>query len=153
MRTRPHEVRHSQEIGGERGTPEALPSEKSVKTVLLVDDQDECRITTKWFLANFGYIVVTAQSAEEALALFVPEVHDVVLTDNTMLGLTGTEMAHIIKLRSPCTPVVMYTGLPPSDTSCLDVVIIKPAHQLVLKEAIDDLLAGWGPVTTDSPHA
>ena len=108
-----------------------------LKTILLVEDQEVCRITTKWFLANFGYAVVTARSAEEALALFVPEIHDVVVTDNNMAGLTGTELAHIIKLRSPATPVIMYTGEPPADPSCLDFVIRKTNHPLTLKEAVD----------------
>jgi DNA-binding response OmpR family regulator len=42
----------------------------SPKTILLVDDQEDCRITTKWFLSNFGYAVDSARTAEEGLALF-----------------------------------------------------------------------------------
>jgi len=42
--------------------------------------------------------------------LFDPKLHDVVLTDNSMPGMTGAEMAHIIKLPLACTPVLMYTG-------------------------------------------
>lgn len=114
-----------------------------------MEDQDVCRIATKWFLANFGYTVVPARSAEEALALFVPEIHDVVVTDNDMAGLSGAEMAHIIKLRSPSTPVIMYTGRPPADTSCLDLVIEKTTHLLTLKEAIVEAVAARQPVTGD----
>ena len=114
------------------------------KTILIVDDEDALRITTSWFLANFGYTVSAARSAEEALALFDPAVHDVVLTDNSMPGISGAEMAHIIKLRSPATLVVMYTGLAPTDQSCLDLVIQRPAHLLTLKEALDKLLAARG---------
>lgn len=105
-----------------------------------------CRITTKWFLANFGYRVVPTRSAEEALALFVPETHDVVVTDNDMPGLSGAELAHIIKLRSPSTPVIMYTGQPSADPSCLDRVIEKQSHLLRLKEAIDEVVAARQPV-------
>ncbi len=111
------------------------------KTVLLVDDQDDCRLTTKWFLNNFGYVVDTVRSAEEALVLFDPRVHDLVVTDNTMPGMSGAEMAHIIKMRSRSTPVLMYTGNAPEDRSCLDVVIERPAHLLTLKDAVDQLLA------------
>jgi CheY-like chemotaxis protein len=114
----------------------------SMNAILLVDDDDQSRITTKWFLANFGYAVDSARNAEEALALFQPAVHDLVLTDNRMPGMTGAEMAHIIKLRSPSTPVLMYTALPPDDQSCLDVVMQKPAHLLTLGEAVARLLKG-----------
>lgn len=143
MRTNSNGTGNDREGASAFRSPMDLPSRTSPRTILLVDDQDECRITTKWFLANFGYVVVTARNAEQALATFTPEIHDVVVTDNSMPGLSGVEMAHIIKLRSPTTPVIMYTGRPPADTSCLDVVIQRPAHLLVLKDAIEDALAGW----------
>jgi CheY-like chemotaxis protein len=114
------------------------------KTILLVDDVDEFRVTTKWFLSNFGFAVESARSAEEALARFNPKIHDVVVTDNSMSGMSGAEMAHVIKLRSPSTPVLMYTGLAPDDQSCVDLVIQRPAHMLALKEGVDKLLAERG---------
>jgi len=115
-----------------------------MKTILLVDDEDESRIRTKWFLSNFGYLVDSVPSAEGALTVFDPKIHDVVVTDNTMPKMTGVEMAHVIKLRSPSTPVLMYTGLAPDDLSCVDLVIQRPAHMLALKEGVDKLLATRG---------
>jgi len=49
-------------------------------------------------------------------------------------------MAHIIKLRSPSTPVVMCSGAPPTDSPAIDVVIKKPTYLLAIKDAIDKLL-------------
>jgi CheY-like chemotaxis protein len=109
--------------------------------ILLVDDEDACRVTTKWFLSNFGYEVDCVRSAEEALALFNPKIHDLIITDNSMSGMSGVEMAHIVKMRSPSTPVLMYTGRAPEDRSCLDLVIERPAHLLAVKEGVDQLLA------------
>jgi CheY-like chemotaxis protein len=117
------------------------PTQIAVKTILLVDDVDDIRVTTKWFLTSFNFAVDAARTAEEALALFNPAIHDVVVTDNSMPGMSGAEMAHVIKLRSPSTPVLMYSGNPPDDRSCLDVVIQRPTHLLTLKEAVDKLLA------------
>jgi two-component system, cell cycle sensor histidine kinase and response regulator CckA len=114
---------------------------RSMKTVLLVDGQDEARITTKWFLSNFGYVVTSVSSAEKALALFDPKIHDAVVTENSMPGMNGMEMAHIIKLRSPYTPILMYSGQVPSDLACVDLVIQRPTHMLALKEGMDKLLA------------
>jgi CheY-like chemotaxis protein len=115
-------------------------SESQLRTVLLVDDNVDTRLLTKMFLNNFGFEVDSAGSASEALARFNPGLHDLVLTDNSMPGMTGSEMAHIIKLRSPATPVVMCTGNPPSDTTSIDVVIAKPTHLLAIKDALDKLL-------------
>jgi CheY-like chemotaxis protein len=109
-------------------------------TILLVDDQDDARVTTKWFLANFGYEVDSARNAEEALQLFNPQIHDLVITDNGMPGMSGLEMAHIIKMRSRSTPIIMYSGAPPTDLSCLDLVIRRPTHLLNLKEAVQAIL-------------
>ena len=117
------------------------PPTPRLKTILLVDDTDESRLVTKWFLSYFGYVVQSVRSAEEALRIFDPKIHDAVLTDNSMEVMSGLEMAHIIKLRSPSTPVIMHTGLPPEDRSCLDLVVQKPAHVLDIKEALDKLLA------------
>jgi DNA-binding NtrC family response regulator len=116
--------------------------QQQTKTVLLVDDRDEVRITTKWFLSNFGYIVDSTPSAEEALVLFNPKTHDIVVTNDLMQTMNGTEMAHVIKMRSPATPVLLYTGLIPGDQTCVDMVIQHPSHILALKEGVDKLLAG-----------
>ncbi len=111
-----------------------------LRTILLVDGEDGTRIMTKWFLNNF-FAVETARNAEEALARFDPQVHDLVITENGMSGLSGTEMAHIIKLRSPHTPMVMFSCTAPSDRSCLDFVLLRPTHLMVLKDGVDQLLA------------
>lgn len=125
-----------------------------LKTILLVDDGDDFRVTTKWFLTHFGYIVDAARNAEEGLALFNPAIHDLVVTDNSMPGMTGAEMAHVIKLRSPTTPILMYSGNPPDDQSCLDCVIQRPAHLLALKDAADKLLAeSWPPPHDAEPSS
>jgi CheY-like chemotaxis protein len=117
-----------------------LPSLK-LRTILLVDDHDDCRLTTKWFLGSFGFLVESARNAEEALALFDPKVHDLVITDNSMPGMSGVEMAHVIKLRSALTPVLMSAGYVPEDTSCVDVVLKRPVHLLRLKDAAEQLIA------------
>ena len=116
-------------------------SNLQLRTILLVDDNVDTRLLTKMFLNNFGYEVDSADCAGDALARFNPGVHDLILTDNSMPGMTGGEMAHIIKLRSPGTPVVMCTGNPPEDCSSIDVVIKKPTYLLCIKDALDKLLA------------
>ena len=112
-----------------------------MKTLLLVDDEDDPRNITKWHLENLGFVIECARSAEDALALFDPRIHDLVVTDNSMSGMTGAEMAHIIKIRSPSTPVIMFTGQPPEDRSCLDVVILRSSSILDLQDGINRLLA------------
>ncbi len=116
-----------------------------MKTILLVDDTDSCRITSKWFLNSLGYAVESARDAEEALQIFDPKLHDLVITDNLMPRMSGVELAHIIKLRAPNTPVVMCTGTPPAGPlDCVDLVLERPLHVVALKEAIDRILGEPG---------
>jgi CheY-like chemotaxis protein len=128
-----------------RKTPNGyLVSDKNsnqLRTILLVDDEHGTRILTKWFLNNFGFMVDPARNAEEALARFDPRVHDLVITDNSMPGMSGMELAHIIKMRSPSTPVIMFSGNPPQDRACLDLVLQRPAHLMLLKEGVDLILS------------
>lgn len=83
-------------------------SKSHMTTVLLVDYGDVGRVATKWFLNSFGFEVDSACTAEEALALFDTRVHDLIITDHSMPGMSGAELAHVVKLRSPSTPVIMY---------------------------------------------
>ena len=99
--------------------PAAKTPIQRVTTVLLVDDNDDTRVLTKWFLDNFGFVVDSARSAQEALSRFDPKTHDVVVTDNSMPEMTGQELAHVVKMRSPSTGIVMFTGNPPHDPRAL----------------------------------
>lgn len=109
--------------------------------ILVVDDNDVSRITTKWFLSNFGFVVESVRDAEVGLEAFDPALHGLVITDNSMPGMSGAEMAQAIKAISPATPILMYSGNPPEDCPYLDWVIRRPAHLLEVKDTADRLLA------------
>lgn len=111
-----------------------------IKSVLLVDNGNRRRLTTKWFLTSFGFAVEVARNAEEALALFDARVHDAVVACNALPGMSGNELAHIIKLRSCTTPVILFTDGPLRKRSCADSVLEEPVHPLAVKEAVDHAL-------------
>jgi len=120
----------------------AQPSAAGLRCILLVAQEDATRLTAKWALANVGYIADVARSAEEALNLFNPKLHDVVMTADAIPGVTGPELAHIIKLRSPSTAVVLLAGqAAPEDHSCLDAVLENGARAGGLTTALQGLLA------------
>ncbi len=120
----------------------AKPSAPGLKCVLLVVHDDAARLTAKWTLTDLGYQVDLTRCAEEALALFDPAVHDVVVTADIMPGITGAELAHIIKLRSPRTPVVLVAdGRAPADRPCLDAVLEKGAEMWGLAGVLQRLAA------------
>ena len=115
-------------------------SQNRVRTILVVDDNANIRQLATILFTNFGYEVQSIDNPIEALKCFNPSVHDLVLTDNSMPGMTGAEMSRKIKSRSPSTPVVMYTGDPPNDCPTVDVMLKKPTHLMILKEEVEKLL-------------
>jgi DNA-binding response OmpR family regulator len=106
----------------------------------LVDDQEELRILTKSFLMNSGYTVEAARSVEEALVLFDPKVHDIVVTNNSMPGMSGAEMAHIVRLRSLTTPILMFSERSTDNLTSADLVLQKPVPLATLRESVELLL-------------
>ena len=113
-----------------------------LKTILLVEDADGKRLTRKWLLGSLGYAVDAVRSAEEALILFKAETHDVVVATTALSGMTGRELAHVIKMRSPSTPVLLSTAGPAcDDRSCVNEVLPGTAHMQSLVEALERLSA------------
>ncbi|HEX4883443.1 MAG TPA: PAS domain S-box protein [Casimicrobiaceae bacterium] len=81
-------------------------------SVLVAEDEDAIRELLDEMLTGWGLAVVTAPSATEALAIFVqdPGRFDLVLTDQTMPGMTGVAFAHRVTHVRPGLPVVLCTG-------------------------------------------
>lgn len=81
-------------------------------TILLVEDEDTVRKVIERLLDKLGYHVLSARSAEEAIELFDErdEELDLVLTDVVMPGLTGVEMAEVLKERRPDMRFLFTSG-------------------------------------------
>jgi CheY-like chemotaxis protein len=116
-------------------------------TLLIVHDNDEdCRFISKLFLTYFGQAVDTVRNVNQALMRFDASVHDLVILDNFVAGITGAELAHILKLRSPATRVVCYSANPPLNRDAFDLVVQKSDLQPMLKEELGKLLSTPRPV-------
>jgi PAS domain S-box-containing protein len=78
---------------------------------LLVDDEAAVRLSTGEMLAELGYGVVEADSAEEALRIIGngARVH-LVITDHLMPGMTGIDLAHAIRERHPDIALLILSG-------------------------------------------
>ena len=63
-------------------------------------------------LEGLGYEVVTETSSRAAFTLFVrqPDRFDLVITDMTMPGMTGKELAHELRRIRPDIPIILCTG-------------------------------------------
>ena len=79
-------------------------------TILIVDDEANLLEVLAVALENMGYGTVTAETAEEALAVLEEREVHLVLSDLRLPGLNGRELMEKVKAANPDLPVVIMTA-------------------------------------------
>ncbi len=117
------------------GLPDAplgRPLASGRRTILLVEDEEVVRETTRRILVGSGYAVMAASSAEEALCIADEHVGELalLLTDVVMPGRSGRELASDLSRMRPRTKVLYMSGF----TSDVAGLHAASAHGLNLIE-------------------
>ena len=88
------------------------PLLEGTERILLVDDEDTLALVGKEILERLGYSVTSISDSVEALKLFQkdPEAFDLVITDQTMPTLLGSELAQRLLKIKPGLPIILCTG-------------------------------------------
>ena len=128
----------------------AIAQAKSAELILVVDDELPIRSALARYLSRVGYRVIEAADAEQAISQL--EQHqwavDIVITDISMPGVTGVELAARIRTRVPRLPVLFMTGFasaaakgnPPPRHDTID----KPFDLAAVAERVRSTLADAG---------
>ena len=112
----------------------------------MVDDEPSVRAAIKILLKHDGHEVQLVDSGEAALVTLEQGKFDLIITDYSMQGMKGAQLACLIKEQLPNQPIIMITafadeftihGRPPKG---VDFVISKPFSQRKLREAIAQVL-------------
>ena len=82
---------------------------KSV-SILYVEDNDDLRETIGMLLEGEGREVVTSPNGEQALAAWSRRDFDVLVTDVSLPGMSGTELARRVLAADPLRWVVLCSG-------------------------------------------
>ena len=116
-----------------------------MRTVLVVDDQEEVREVTAAQLESLGYRVVQAASGHTALDLVGNGGGlDLLIVDYAMPGMSGIEVARAVADKCPDLPVIVATGY--VDTSRFDkqapqaLMMKKPYRITELAKAVEHML-------------
>ncbi len=100
-----------------RNTPYAIPSPGvAARTLLLVDDERNILRALKRLLAEEGYLIVTADNASEGLELLARENIQVVISDQRMPDMCGTEFLGRVKALHPDTVRIVLSGFADLET-------------------------------------
>ncbi len=90
----------------------SMNSSKGTGRILLVDDEDAIIEMSASVLSRLGYEVEATRDSMEALEIFRrnPAAFDLVITDQTMPRLTGTELARALGELRDDIPIILCTG-------------------------------------------
>lgn len=141
------------DTGQRRSAPDTatLPVEPSADEaaatglrILAVDDDGLVLMATTAMLEDLGHRVVEAFSGKEALDLLRREgPFDLVLTDEAMPGMTGTQLAAAIRKEIPDLPILIGTGYAEivQDDGPRLPKLTKPFDQITLSRALQRAVA------------
>ena len=104
-----------------------------METILVAEDEPDLRELTRIFLESYGYKVLEAGSAEEAIRV-ADEFHQpiqLLLTDVIMPGMSGRQLAEKIQSQNPNTKIVYMTGY--TDDMIVQHKVLEPGVQLLQK--------------------
>jgi PAS domain S-box-containing protein len=118
--------------------PETIDQPRNLR-VLVVDDDSLVLMNTTALLEDMGYAVTEANSGAEALAFFNHEsAFDLLITDQAMPGMVGTQLIEKTRELVPDLPVILASGYGELPEAALQSVIklAKPFGQAQLAAAI-----------------
>ncbi|NLS18587.1 response regulator [Rhizobium sp. P40RR-XXII] len=127
-----------QDVGATGSRNEAGP-----KRILLVDDDFLIAMSSADMLTDLGHEVVEAHSGKEALSLIDGgATFDLLITDYSMPGMTGGELARAVRDRFPTLPIVLASGYVdfPSGVELEVARLAKPYSQDELAHMLSKIL-------------
>ena len=119
------------------------PSLTRTATILVVDDDPLIATSTIDMLEDLGHTVIGANSGAQAIEIIdTGQNLDLLMTDQAMPGMTGIQLAEIVRRKKPALPILLatgYTDLPASKLASLPR-LSKPYQQAQLQTEIEKLL-------------
>jgi CheY-like chemotaxis protein len=123
-------------------------------TILVLEDEPIVTAAVRHILKQ--YLLLEANSAEEALGIFNARGHeiDLLLADVTLPTRSGTEVAVILRQHRPKLPVILMSGSSEDCWTELDAmnlrnlgqssvtILLKPFWAQTLQRAVRDLVEG-----------
>ena len=110
------------------------------------DDEASCQFFVE-VLEREGYRVDQVQTGDEALARLRKTLHDLLLVDVRMPGMTGLEVTRAVRKEYPCLPILVMTAFGSMETA-IDAIhegafdfISKPMNLEELKKIVARALA------------
>jgi two-component system capsular synthesis sensor histidine kinase RcsC len=114
--------------------------------ILVAEDEDVLRRLIANSLIESGYEVDAAEDGAAAWEALQTKHYDLVITDNSMPKVTGIALVKMLRNRDATLPVVMVSGLKPSDdpnwhpSLGISAVLLKPFGLGTLRDTVEHVL-------------
>jgi CheY-like chemotaxis protein len=111
-------------------------------SILVVEDNPDARAMLSELLLLLGHSVEGAGSAEQGLEMLAERAFDVLLTDHSLPGMSGLEMARIVAERYKSMKIIFSSGYgAPADTDLAirPLFLPKPFTLAALQKVLDEL--------------
>lgn len=124
---------------------------QDLKSVAIVDDEAEVRLSLSRLLRSYGYETEVFESAEAFIKSPAPSACDCLVTDVHMPGTDGLQLLEILRARGGDLPVIVMSALDPVGTRAraitagADAYLSKPVDPNDLLDCLERLLAGRRP--------
>lgn len=137
-------------VKSERGQEQSLTITRGKgERILLVDDEKDLLESAQKLLVNIGYRVEAFSNPESALQkyLSMPESFDLLLSDENMPKLSGSELIKQARKVNPQLPAVIFTGYGQDfsqsnvDELNLSSIVRKPFTLVEISKALGDALS------------
>jgi len=129
---------------------ETAPVKGGHERILFVDDEKDIAETGEATLRGLGYQVTVMRDSAEALRTFrqAPDRFDLVVTDQTMPLLTGTDLAKEVLSIRPDIPIILCTGYgdmisqDKAQAAGISSYVVKPVTRREIAAVIGRVLEG-----------
>lgn len=135
--------------------PRTGPDAGAPLRVLVVDDEQPALDELAFLLGQDDRVgtVVCCRSATEALRVLRDQPPDAVFVDIAMPGLTGLELAEVLRNFKQSPPIVFVTAHSEHAVDAFDLnavdYVLKPVREDRLREAVRRVCEGGGPAPTE----
>jgi CheY-like chemotaxis protein len=127
---------------------EEIQAPRGKGNILVVDDEIPNGIALKEILDGLGYNTEVTNNSRDALDIFSanPQHFDLVISDVTMPGMTGDQLARKILQINPDSLIILQTGYGEriSEKECEEIGVVslltKPVRKANLAKAVKDVL-------------
>jgi CheY-like chemotaxis protein len=126
---------------GQRAAQTAMPLARA--RVLLVEDDPDIRMFASLMLSELGCLVTEAGGGEEALAQLQTHDVDLLMTDLSLPGISGSELAARALARLPTLRVIFASGYDPDEATsgvAGAIFLRKPYDEQALKAAMNSAI-------------